>query len=279
MSIPKLEIKVVGFALLLAAGHLALIAFAAVKLGISVPTCITDENDLAKPSFIEHSPNHYEVHFDAKMWMFQPNYLKLPTGSQLDIFLTAKDVLHGLFVAGTNVNLMAIPGTIANATHTFSRPGRYQIICHEFCGSGHQNMQGIIEVVDGLETAEVAGLPEGLLAAASTGSQSSDNGASTDQEMDPLVAKGQQLYQSKGCLACHSAGANKLVGPGFKGLFGSTAKLTDGSSMLVDEDFLRKKITNPNSMITEGYSAGMMPALPLEDEEVSALIEYIKSLK
>jgi len=276
MKVPKLELKIIGFALLLAVGHLILIAFAAFKLGISVPTCITDENDLAKPMFIEHEAKHFEVHFDAKMWMFQPNYIKLPTDSQLDIFLSSKDVLHGLFIADTNVNLMAIPGTIANATHTFSRPGRYQIICHEFCGSGHQNMHGVIEVVDGLEKAEVAGLPDGLLAAVG-----SDSGEPEAEEhgQNPVVDKGKELFQSRGCMACHSAGANKLVGPGFKGLYGSTQKLADGRSMLVDEDFLRNKIRNPQTMITEGYAAGMMPALPMDDEEITAIIEYIKTLK
>ena len=277
MKVPKLEVKVIGFALLLAVAHLILIAFAAFKLGISVPTCITDENDLAKPMFIEHAPAHFEVHFDAKMWMFQPNYLKLPTGSQLDIFLSSKDVLHGLFVAGTNINLMAIPGTIANASHTFSRPGRYQMICHEFCGSGHQNMQGLIEVVDGLEKAEVAGLPGGTLAASTQGSNSPEEGK---QEMgDPLVAKGKQLFNSRGCMACHSAGAQKIVGPGFKGLYGSNAKSNDGRSMVVDEDFLRRKIKDPQSFITEGYAAGMMPALPMNDDDITAIVEYIKSLK
>jgi cytochrome c oxidase subunit 2 len=43
---------------------------------------------------------------------------------------------------------MLLPGQIASATTRFDRPGTYRIICHEFCGPGHQNMVATIIVED-----------------------------------------------------------------------------------------------------------------------------------
>ena len=37
-----------------------------------------------------------------------------------------------------------------------------------------------------------------------------------------------------GCTACHSLDGTKLVGPSFKGIFGKTEKLRDGSEVVVE---------------------------------------------
>ncbi len=43
---------------------------------------------------------------------------------------------------------MVIPGRITELTHTFDKPGTHTIICHEFCGIGHNAMFGEV-VVEG----------------------------------------------------------------------------------------------------------------------------------
>ena len=42
--------------------------------------------------------------------------------------------------------MMAIPGWVNEQTHTFTNAGEYLLICHEYCGIGHQNMFAKIEV-------------------------------------------------------------------------------------------------------------------------------------
>lgn len=54
--------------------------------------------------------------------------------------------MHGYHIDKTLVNLMAIPGAITYSRVKFDRPGEYQIICHEYCGLGHQNMAGKVIV-------------------------------------------------------------------------------------------------------------------------------------
>jgi cytochrome c oxidase subunit 2 len=41
---------------------------------------------------------------------------------------------------------MIVPGQITKVTATFRKPGEYLIVCHEFCGGGHQAMFGKVIV-------------------------------------------------------------------------------------------------------------------------------------
>jgi len=61
-------------------------------------------------------------------------------------YVTSADVVHGFFIPDTAINMMAIPGWVNEQTHTFDKPGEYLLICHEYCGIGHQNMFSKIEV-------------------------------------------------------------------------------------------------------------------------------------
>ncbi len=131
-------------ALILAIGFLGffagLLVYAAKALNIDVPTCITDVKPFTEGKVIQHAQNRYEIHYVAKMWYFEPADVEIPAGSVVDIYLTSADVVHGFQIDGTNVNLMAIPGTVAYARYKFEKPGVYHIVCHEYCGIGHQDM-------------------------------------------------------------------------------------------------------------------------------------------
>jgi cytochrome c oxidase subunit 2 len=108
-----------------------------------------------------------------------------------------------------------------------------------------------------------------------------DHGRSNDgNNADDLVARGRALYTSQGCNMCHSTNGAKGIAMSFKGLLGSTQKMQDGSEIVVDDAFVRESILDPYKRITHGYSA-MMPSYKgrVNDEEIKALIEFIRSLK
>jgi mono/diheme cytochrome c family protein len=93
---------------------------------------------------------------------------------------------------------------------------------------------------------------------------------------------GAQLARQMGCAACHSADGNPSVGPTWKGLFGKTENLTDGSTVVADEAYLRESILTPNARVVEGFLPGVMPQNfreQLTDAEVQAVIDYIKTLQ
>jgi cytochrome c oxidase subunit 2 len=79
-------------------------------------------------------------------------------------------------------------------------------------------------------------------------------------------------------VACHSVDGSRGAGPTWQGLFGKTESLADGSSAQVDDAFLKNEIRNPQARIVKGY-APIMPKVEMTDEELDALVAYIKSQK
>ncbi|MFO7262344.1 MAG: cytochrome c oxidase subunit II, partial [bacterium] len=77
---------------------------------------------------------------------FLPQEIRVPVGAEVTFTVTTPDVIHGFMIAGTRVNLMLIPGQVSRMTYTFRRPGEYALICHEYCGLGHQGMVGRVIV-------------------------------------------------------------------------------------------------------------------------------------
>ena len=147
-GIPDVEKRIVVTALLFAGAMLVLIAYAAVRLGISVPGCVTNVKPFSSGQLIQVAPGRYEAHVVSKMWSFRPSPLKVPKGSVVDFYLTSTDIVHGFYIDGTDVNLMAIPNAVTYAQARFTKPGKYQVICHEFCGLGHQAMWARVRIVE-----------------------------------------------------------------------------------------------------------------------------------
>ena len=89
--------------------------------------------------------------------------------------------------------------------------------------------------------------------------------------------RGAGLYKSKGCNACHSIDGTKIVGPTFKGLWGTTEQ-TDKGPVLVDEAHVRESILNPMAKITVGYPPAMPPQ-QLDENDLQSIIQYLQTLK
>lgn len=110
---------------------------------------------------------------------------------------------------------------------------------------------------------------------AAPGSAASGNDAA-------LVAEGEKLMARYACSSCHSSDGSRIVGPTFKGLYGSSVTVVaDGKERTIraDEAYLERSIREPNAEIVKGYQP-LMPGQPnLTAEEVKAMIAYIKSLK
>lgn len=101
------------------------------------------------------------------------------------------------------------------------------------------------------------------------------------ETVDDPAARGAQLVRDYGCTACHAADKQKLVGPGWGGLYGSTVTLADGSEVVADDAYLREAIRASNAQVVAGYVAGIMPeyANMLADDEIEAMAAHIRSLQ
>ena len=148
MTITQLEKRIVWIALVFV---LLLFGFAALAINtfhVGLPTCLTSVKPFQKGELITHSPTHYELHYVARMWRFEPQDVTVPAGSTVDIYLSTADVTHGLLLLGTDLNLMAVPGVVNYARVKFDKPRVYQLLCHEYCGTGHDRMAANLRVVD-----------------------------------------------------------------------------------------------------------------------------------
>ncbi len=110
------------------------------------PAKIAQTPPFDKPGLRKLPDGSYEAYYVAQVFSFNPNVLTVPAGSKVTFYVTSPDVVHGFFIAHTDVNMMAVPGWVNSQTHTFKTPGTYLLICHEYCGLGHQDMFAKIEV-------------------------------------------------------------------------------------------------------------------------------------
>lgn len=83
----------------------------------------------------------------ATQYEFEPRCVEVPLKRPVTLRFTSPDVIHGILVAGTNVNTMIVPGYVSQVHATFTRAGRFLMPCQEFCGLGHSAMLAHVEVV------------------------------------------------------------------------------------------------------------------------------------
>lgn len=107
-------------------------------------------------------------------------------------------------------------------------------------------------------------------------------GAAQTSPSAPIAeVTGEQLAADLGCRSCHSVDGTKGSGPTWKGIFGSTVTLADGSTATVDEAYLQESLLNPNAKVVQGFPSNTMPSYDgqVSEAEISLLVEYIKSLR
>ena len=138
----------------------------------------------------------------------------------------------------------------------FDKPRVYQLLCHEYCGTGHDRMAASLRVVDAATFHPQAAAPKAQIPA------------------DPRY----RLLEDKECMSCHTITAEADLAPSFKGLYGRTKKMGDGSVIAVDDAYLRESIVHPGEKIVDGYD-DLMPEPVLTEKEVDEMIAYLKTIK
>jgi cytochrome c oxidase subunit 2 len=189
--------------------------------------------------------------------------LNMPVDRQVRFEMSSEDVIHSFWVPEFRIKQDLVPGKITTMRIKPTRLGDYKLRCAELCGTTHWNMNAPVNVVTQADfEAWVAG----------------EQAAVEDLTPIELGAKAAAEY---GCTSCHSIDGSRLVGPTWQGIFGSEKVFEDGTTAVADEDYIRNSIINTNAQIVQGFPANVMPqdyGDRLAEEEISGLIEYIKSL-
>lgn len=103
------------------------------------------------------------------------------------------------------------------------------------------------------------------------------DGSSSTDSLSPSAQEGLEIAQNNGCASCHGSDFGGAAAPTWKGLAGSVRKLTDGTEVVADREYLIKAIMEPDAQVVRGYAL-MMPMNGLDSAEVEKIVDYIESL-
>lgn len=208
-----------------------------------------------------------EILVVGKQWMWklqhpngkrEINELHVPVGQPIQLTMTSEDVIHSFYIPAFRVKQDVLPGRYTKVWFEATQPGRYHLFCTEYCGTEHSRMGGFVTVLS------QADYERWLRGAAAT--------------PETPVEAGTRLFTQLGCVTCHSAGSGQL-GPNLAGIVGHATKLTDGTEVLVDDEYLRESILNSQAKVVAGYQP-VMPVFKglISEDQLLQLIAYIKSL-
>jgi cytochrome c oxidase subunit 2 len=211
-------------------------------------------------------PNSMNVYVVGKQWMWKVehqggqheiNALHIPEGVPIQVTLISQDVFHSFSIPAFRVKREAIPGRYTTVYFQATTPGKYHLFCTQYCGTNHSEMIGWVYVMT----------PADYRAWAAENT----SGAS-------LAQNGERLFASMGCNACHSGNASAR-GPNLANVYNTRIRLTDGSTVVANEAYIRQTILNPSTQVPAGFA----PIMPTYQGQVSEdglidLVEYIKSL-
>jgi cytochrome c oxidase subunit 2 len=98
-----------------------------------------------------------------------------------------------------------------------------------------------------------------------------------DSSLSELGQLGKNTASANGCASCHGSNGQGGVGPGWIDLAGSPRELTDGTTVIADDDYLLRAILEPDVEVVAGYTI-LMPTNGLSEAEAANVVTYIKEL-
>ena len=265
-EIAKWERRWIAFSGLMTLGFVILIAYSLATEGAHIAQSAARGNPqtlLQQPMFTDPGvrvvgPNQLQVAVVGQAFVWVPETIRVPLGAEVEFYLTARDVIHGWQVENTNLNVQVIPGEVSRLRTSFNQLGTYRVTCNEYCGIGHQNMIGWIEVVPASQWAIDTAVGEVL----------ADAGAAVD---------GSRVYAAN-CASCHGPAGAGIVGafPPMAGHAAEIAARDGGRDYLIDA--MLYGLMGP--IVVNGVSYnGVMPAWgQLSDADIAAVLDHIVAL-
>ena len=241
-------------------------------------------------------PDSMEVHVTGHQWWWEFEYpeqnvitaneLHVPVDKPIKLVLRSDDVIHSFWIPKLAGKVDVIPSNENPMRFTAEKTGTFFGQCAEFCGVAHAHMRFrvIVETEEGFNAwvdnyRELAARPP-----PSSGP----------------AAEGATLFASRGCLLCHTAsgpapadvrqslaaaferGELRFPAPNLTN-FGTRTTLAAGI-MELNRDNLVEWLRDPDE-VKPGNRMGRLanvyvdPKAELSEDDISALTEYLLSLK
>jgi cytochrome c oxidase subunit 2 len=215
-------------------------------------------------------PSALQIRVTSGQWFWQfiyPDYtvagseLYLPVNRQIDLLMTSTDVIHSFWVPEFRIKQDIVPGRTNELRFTPTLIGEYQVRCAELCGLRHAYMEAKVHVVSQADF---------------------DNWIKQQQASTPASPelRGELFATQYGCANCHSTDGTAKTGPTWLHLYNSQVKLSDGSTVTADDNYIKDAILRPHLQVVAGFP-DVMPdfGTVLDENTVGSLLAYLKTLK
>jgi cytochrome c oxidase subunit 2 len=212
----------------------------------------------------------YEIHVTGQKWKWLFEYpngytddvLHVPVGQKVRLVMTSVDVVHSFGLPAFRTKEDVVPGRYTELWFEPTAAGDYPVFCDQYCGTSHSGM------VTKAVAHEQADFDKWLVE------------AGNKMDSMPPMELGEKMYNQQGCAACHSLDGSPKTGPSWKGVFGKMESMSDGSTHMVDENYIKESIMDPQAKLVKGFP----PAMPtfkgkLSDKKIEGLIAFIKAQK
>jgi cytochrome c oxidase subunit 2 len=190
------------------------------------------------------------------------------------LLMTSRDVLHSFYVPDFRIKQDVLPGRYTETWFEATKPGRYQILCAEYCGTWHSQMWGEVVVMPGPSSTLDGRAEGGPRRARRHGRRRRRQHARLDRRVR------QEDRDGRGLPACHSLDGQPHIGPTWLDLYLRREPLESGEAVVADEAYLTDSMIDPRAKVVRGFKP-IMPTYKgrLAAPEAAALVEFIKSLR
>ncbi|HWF46930.1 MAG TPA: cytochrome c oxidase subunit II [Bryobacteraceae bacterium] len=223
----------------------------------------------AKIFFAEAQPpkDAVEIFVTGKQWMWKFQYpdggreideLHVEVGQPVKLTMASEDVIHSLSIPAFRVKHDVVPGHYDALWFTPTKPGHYHLFCTEYCGAQHAHMGGWVDVLDKSDF---------------------EKWAAGSAIQGTLAEKGLTEFEQLGCATCHLMNQQGR-GPNLTNLYGKRIYLSNGSTVIADDAYIRESILDPNAKIVASFQPNIMPVFDgqISEQGINEVIAYIKSL-
>ena len=188
------------------------------------------------------------------------NEIRLPVGQRTEFRLTSDRVIHSFWIPALGGKMDMFPGRETMISLHPDKTGTYRGQCAEFCGASHAWMA----------FAAVTMTPEAFDAWLEN--EAGDAVAPADEK----AGRGQALFLSEGCGACHTIRGTEAVGQVGPDLTHVGGRLTLGAG--------RSPVTLADLEAWIAHTGALkpevrMPAFDLDPQDLSDLAYYLEGLK
>jgi cytochrome c oxidase subunit 2 len=200
----------------------------------------------------------WEVRYPAA-GIVTANEIHLPVGQPISVRLDSVDVLHEFWVPQLTRKMTTIPLAGNHVWMEADRPGTYEGLCSEFCGTEHAWMrfQVIAE-----SPADFAAWERGQRAPPGTPAGE--------------AAQGRRIFREMTCVNCHAVEGTAAGGAAGPDLTHIASRRFIGARIAPNTpENLRRWLRDPQQV----KPGAKMPNFKLSDGQVEALVAYLETLR